>query len=113
MPEEFVSEEIQPVPGTFDASGMAAGEPGLPGRFLWQNREYAVADVLEKWKSTGRCRTGSEEYYVRRHWFRARVESGEIMTIYFERQPRSPRERLKRWWLYSVAPPDERKEAAP
>ena len=32
MEEEFVSEPIKPVAGTFDIVGMARGEPGLPGR---------------------------------------------------------------------------------
>ena len=34
MEEEFVSEPIKPVAGTFDTVGMARGEPGLPGRFI-------------------------------------------------------------------------------
>jgi hypothetical protein len=29
------------------------------------------------------------------------------MKLYFERQARSGRERTKRWWLYTVSPPDE------
>ena len=38
MQDEFVSEAIKPVEGTFDTAGMVCGEPGLPGRFLWRGR---------------------------------------------------------------------------
>ncbi len=103
MPEEFVSEEITPAPKTADARAMAAGEPGLPRRFTWRDREFTVADVLEKWKDTGRCKSGADESYVRKHWFRIRTTTGEEMTIYFDRQPRS-RKRTARWWLYAVTP---------
>ena len=55
MSDEFVSERIVPVAGTFDAAPMTRGEPGLPGRFVWREQEYAVAEVLEAWKETGPC----------------------------------------------------------
>lgn len=45
MQEQFISEAIRPVGGTFDVFGMAKGEPGLPGRFVWRDTEYAVAEV--------------------------------------------------------------------
>lgn len=102
MEEEFVSELIVPVEGTFDTAGMARGEPGLPGRFTWRDKEYAVAQVLEKWKESGPCKSGSMEMYLRKHWFKIRCTDGTEMTIYFERQPKSKRENKTRWWLYTV-----------
>ena len=81
---------------------MLRGEPGLPGRFVWREREYAVAGVLEKWKETGPCRNGSGERYLRKHWFRIRTATGEEMKIYFDRRPRSRRGAKARWWLYTV-----------
>ena len=54
MDDKFISEPIKPVEGTFDTAGMTRGEPGLPGRFVWRNKEYTVAEVLEKWKESGR-----------------------------------------------------------
>jgi hypothetical protein len=82
---------------------MAVGEPGLPWRFVWGGREHEVAQVLDRWKTTSRCRSGSDEQYVRKHWFRLRTTDGDQMTVYFERQARSGRERKARWWLYSVS----------
>ena len=103
MAEEFVSEEIKPVAGTFAAAAMARGEPGLPRRFVWRNAEYAVAEVLKQWKESGPCRSGSSEMYLRKHWFTIRCTDGTEMTIYFERQPRSKSQNKARWWLYTLS----------
>ena len=102
MSEEFVSEPIKPVEGTFDAAAMSRGEPGLPGRFIWRDKEYTVADVLEVWKEQGPCESGGPEQYLRKHWYRIRTGDGLIMTIYFERQPRSKSQNKMRWWLYTI-----------
>jgi len=100
---DFVSEVIMPVAGTANTAGMSRGGPGLPERFIWREAEYAVAEVLDTWKETGDCKSGSDERYVRKHWFRVRTTDGREMKIYFERQARSRRERKLRWWLYAVA----------
>jgi len=103
MSEEFISEPIEPVAGTFDTAAMTRGEPGLPGRFKWRDKEYAVADVLEAWKETGPCRSGGPERYLRKHWYKIMTEDGSEMTVYFERQPRSKRRNKVRWWLYTIS----------
>ena len=104
----FVSEPIKPVRGAIDTRGMSRGEPGLPQRFLWREKEYEVAEMLEKWKEASPCTHGSDERYVRKHWFRIRTTGGEEMRIYFERQARSARERKRRWWLHTVAATDDK-----
>jgi hypothetical protein len=103
MGEEFVSEPIKPVGGRFDTAAMTRGEPGLPGGFVWRDKEYTVADMLEAWKELGPCRSGGPENYLRKHWFRIRAGNGLEMTIYFERQPRAKRQHKTRWWLYTVS----------
>ena len=102
MSEEFISEPIEPVAGTFDTAAMTRGEPGLPERFKWRDKEYAVLDVLEAWKETGPCRSGSPEKYLRKHWYKIRTDSGLEMTLYFERQSRSKSSSKTRWWLYTI-----------
>ncbi len=102
MPERFVSEPIQPEAGTFDATGMTRGEPGLPKQFTWRDQQYTVAEIIEAWKEDGPCRNGSPEMYLRKHWYRVRTAEGPEMTIYFERQARSKQHNKKRWWLYTV-----------
>ena len=101
--EQFVSEPIEPVAGTFDASAMALGEPGLPGRFVWRGGEHVVAEVVERWKESGPCSHGSGELYLRKHWYRIRTTEGREMTLYFERQPgRRGGKAAARWWLYTI-----------
>lgn len=99
--KHFVSEPISPLGASFDTVSMSGGEPGLPSRFVWRGSEYAVAHVLEKWKTTGACRHGSGEQYVRRHWFRLQTTDGTRMEIYFDRQSRS-RQKNQRWWLAAI-----------
>ncbi|UCC96867.1 MAG: hypothetical protein JSW66_13595 [Phycisphaerales bacterium] len=102
MNEEFISEPITPASGTFETTAMTRGEPALPGRFTWRDREYAIADVLEIWKESGPCSSGGGEQYLRKHWYRIRTDNGLNMTIYFERQPRAKRQNKARWWLYTI-----------
>ena len=105
MGAEFISEPIEPVPGTFDTAAMTRGEPGLPGRFVWRDKEYAVADVVETWQQLGPGKGGGPQRYLRKHWFKIRTEEGLEMTIYFERQARAKRQSKTRWWLYTIKKP--------
>jgi phosphoribosylglycinamide formyltransferase-1 len=99
--EQFIGEAIKPVAGTFDANGMSAGGPGLPRQFSWRRQVFTVARVFKTWRDTGPCHHGSGEQYVRKHWFEVLTDSGETMTIYFERQARSRSK--NRWWLYTIS----------
>ena len=105
MPERFIGEDIKPVATTFDTTRMAAGEPGLPGQFLWRDRTIEIAAVLRTWHETGNCDHGSPEQYVRKHWYEIVTTTGETMKIYFERQPRRGRKE-GRWWLFSIRESD-------
>jgi hypothetical protein len=102
MPEKFISAAIQPVAETLDAARMSAGEPGLPREFRWKRETIRIQRVLKTWRETGPCHHGSGEAYVRKHWFEALADSGDTMTIYFERQARSGKIK-SRWWLFSVS----------
>jgi hypothetical protein len=105
--ERFVGEAISPVVATCDTSRMAVGEPGLPREFLWRGQTIKVTAVLRTWRETGKCRHGSPEIYVRKHWFEvATVDSGR-MKIYFERQPRRG-QKGARWWLFSIGEEEPR-----
>ena len=78
---------------------MAQGKPGLPSHFTWRKNQFAISEVLDEWKESGPCRNGSNESYLRKHWFRIRNNEGMEMKLYFERQPRS---KSRRWQLYSI-----------
>ncbi len=104
----FIGEPIEPVIETMDTRRMATGEPGLPRRFRWRGEEHEIVAVLEQWRQTGPCTSGSDEQYVRKHWYRVRTAAGAVMKLYFERQARSGRERKVRWWLHSLVPTQEK-----
>ena len=104
MTERFICQAIQPAGDAFDTVRMAAGEPGLSPTFIWRNRTIEIERVLHSWRQTGKCRHGSSELYVRRHWFEVLATSGEILKIYFDRQPRKG-VHAARWWLFSIRSP--------
>ncbi len=106
MHERFISEAIKPLTETADTSRMATGEPGLPHKFVWRGRTVTVTAVLHSWRETGKCRHGSPEMYVRKHWYEVVTASDSIMKLYFERQARGGRKGA-RWWLFSIREPEE------
>jgi len=101
--ERFISEPVEPNRDTFDTDRMAIGEPGIPQQFTWRHREYSIAELLNKWKTTGDCHSGSSEKYIRKHWYRIRTDTGEIMTLYCNRNVSRYGHKTKGGWvLYSV-----------
>ena len=106
MQERFVSEVIRPVGAAWDTSRMAAGEPGLPSAFLWRGRTLKIASVLRTWRETGKCRHGSPELYVRKHWFEIATTDNSMLKIYFDRHARNGR-KGDRWWLFSIREPQK------
>ena len=111
MPDEFISEAIQPDGDSF-VLPAAIGEPALPRRFRWRARGFQVRELVRAWKEHEADRThGSGHLYLRKHWFEVRVEDGSVMKLYFQRQPPSGRAAKSRWWLYTRAPSAQ--ESAP
>jgi phosphoribosylglycinamide formyltransferase-1 len=106
MPERLISEAIKLLTETADTLRMAIGEPGLSRKFVWRGRTVAVTSVLRSWRETGKCRYGSPEMYVRKHWYEVVTASDGIMKLYFERQPRGGRKEA-RWWLFSIREPED------
>lgn len=100
--ERFISEALIPAIETCDTSLMASGGPGLPREFTWRGKALGVQSVLRIWSDTGPCRNGSEERYVRKHWFEVRTDDGAVMKLYFDRQSRGGA-KTPRWWLFSLS----------
>ncbi len=101
MPEQFISEPIKPVPGSFDTAFMSSGVPGLPREFFWRGKKHTVTKILSTWRATGPCSHGSQEQYARRHWFEVKTGHGVIMQIYFDKGSRGKRKEMG-WFLFAV-----------
>jgi phosphoribosylglycinamide formyltransferase-1 len=99
----FVGELILPGALSADRDAMSRGEPGLPRRFTWRKGEYQVKATLKSWKGATPDRThGSGELYVHKHWYTIAMDSGDVWTVYFDRQTRGTRNRKARWFLYAI-----------
>lgn len=112
MIDEFLSEPLIPETDSMDTSRMALGEPGLPQRFRWRGEAVEIVEVVESWRSTGACSHGSDESYVRKHWYEVDTVAHGRLKIYFERQGRGSRgasgaAHAPRWFVFS------RKRGAP
>lgn len=101
MPERFISEPIQAIAGSFDSAWLARGIPGIPRQFFWRGRTFFVTQILRSWRTTGPCRHGSGERYVRRHWFEAQTDAGCTMKLYFEKGNPSNR-RETGWYIFTL-----------
>jgi phosphoribosylglycinamide formyltransferase-1 len=102
MNADFIGDPLTPIGGAADAARMAAGEPGLPRQFDWRGETIDVSTVVRSWREVGPCTHGSDERYVKKHWFEIDTPLGR-MTVYFERQSRGGSKK-QRWWLYTMQP---------
>ena len=100
---ELISESITARKGTFDASRMGRGEPGLPTGFDWRGDSIDIEERLETWKHSARegARAGGE-LYLRRHYYRLRMSDNTIWTVYFTRQAPRSGDAKARWFLYTI-----------
>lgn len=100
---EFVSEPVKPDAGSADAAAMATGVPGLPTGFVWREQHYEIRELLASWKHSEpyNHRAGGDRYY-RKHYFKVRVLTGEVMTLYALRHMKAGENAKKRWWLQSI-----------
>jgi hypothetical protein len=100
QPPEFISEPIEPEPGSFSTTMMTRGLAALPGAFTWRGRRYEIVECLDHVKqSTHEGHTADGERYLRRQQFVVRLDTGQEATIYVERQAKSRR----RWFMYTIS----------
>ena len=107
MKESLISEAIVPLMDDLAERPFLAGEPILPSRFRWRGNEFHIESILESWKEYTEGSRQMPERYLRKHWFHVRVSDGSTMKIYFERHVRSKGTARARWWLYTIAAPEE------
>ncbi len=100
---EFVSEAIRPVGGAFETSCLSQGEPGLPPAFEWRGTSAAIVAVLDRWRHCTREGAWAQgQLYLRRHYFRVRMDDGSAWTVYCLRQGPRNRKHGSRWFLETI-----------
>ncbi|MCC7290951.1 MAG: hypothetical protein IT449_02680 [Phycisphaerales bacterium] len=100
---EFVSEAIQPAGGAFETSCLSQGEPGLPQAFEWRGTFAAIVAVMERWRHCTREGAWAQGHlYLRRHYFRTRMDDGSAWTVYCLRQGPRNRKHGSRWFLETI-----------
>lgn len=113
--ETFIGEPIEPKPGTFDSAMMARGGPGIPRTFTWRGKEYRIAGLIETWRTREPGIGMDREYlYTRKHFYRVKTTTGEVMTLYFDRKPQSGQGKgRQRWHIFSIAVPQGKERGEP
>ena len=108
--EEFISEPIDPEPGSFSTELMARGLAALPGAFTWRGRRYEVVECLDHFKETSTEGSSAQgDRYLRRQVFIVLLDTGQRAQLYVQRQSSaggSARAAKRRWYLYSIISPD-------
>ncbi len=110
-PLHFISEAVQV---EFDEAPVLEKKPPCPKGFIWDETRYVIVAVLSEWQDYERRgkmavnmrdshlatarRRGS--WGVGRHYFRVRVDTGQIFELYYDRAPKSVDERKGEWVLF-------------
>jgi hypothetical protein len=109
-PLHFIDEPIEPI---FDQPPTYEKRPPCPNGFVWQGRTYRIVAELESWNDYARkgrmssnMRPGHAaaaeqrgSWGVGRFFFRARVASGQIFELYYDRAPKGSKQRKGAWFL--------------
>ena len=116
-PLQFIGEAIR---AEFDDAPSVEKNPTCPNRFVWRDETYAIVELLSEWRDYGRrdrmalnmrpehaaaaVRRGS--WGVGRIYFRVLTDSKQIFDLYYNRAPKSVRERKGDWQLFRELAPD-------
>ena len=79
------------------------GEVKIPVSFRLDEREYAIAEVLDSWHDYGFGKSPArrKRWWQRRHrtYFRVKTTAGEVYEIYFDRGTRLEHIKRNMWFL--------------
>ena len=104
----------EPIRAQFDQPPQIEKKPGCPDRFVRGEDTYEIVEILSEWHDYGRrghmahnmrpshaaaaSKRGS--WGVGRDYFRARVHTGQVFEIYYDRSPSAGGGRKGAWFLY-------------
>jgi len=109
-PIRFIGDEIEVV---FGEPPLLSKIPDCPDGFIWKGETLRIQELLEQRNDYARrgrfARNMQPEHAavaanrgswgVGRIYFRVRVEDGRLFELYYDRAPKSARDRLGSWFL--------------
>ena len=80
------------------------GEVKVPVSFRLDDREYAIADILDSWHDHGFGKSSAHrkgKWWQRHHrsYFRVKTTEGEVFEIYFDRGTKLEQIKRNKWFL--------------
>ncbi len=116
-PLQFIGEAIET---EFDDAPKLEKNPTCPNRFIWRDQTYAIVELLSEWRDYGRrgrmasnmrpehAATAAQRgsWGVGRVCFRVLTDSAQLFELYYDRAPKSARERKGGWYLFRELRPD-------
>lgn len=96
---KFISEPIEPV---FAKAPDLRKRPPVPDAFVWQGKEYRVAEVVAQWSDRPRLSWGKGRMY-----FDVKTKDGRVFRLYYDRRPKDAQQRQGFWVLYGELLPGE------
>ena len=110
QPLHFIDQAIEAI---FDRPPALEKKPGCPNAFIWEGQTHRIVEPITEWhdyQRRGRMASNMQPVHleaakqhgswgVGRHYFRVRVESGQIFDLYYDRAPRGSKQRKGSWML--------------
>ncbi len=104
----------QPIQVLFDMPPAREKTPDCPNGFIWEDKTYRVTEMLSVWSDFKRrgkmarnmrpehaaVAAGRGSLNVGRFYFRVRVDSNQILDIYYDRAMKNVDERKGQWFVY-------------
>ncbi len=111
----FIGHEIEV---EFEQPPQLEKKPGCPDRFIWQDEQFEIVEMLREWhdyRRRGRMAQNMQpghatiaeqrgSWGVGRDYFRVRTAAGRIFELYYDRAPKDAHRRKGAWFLYRELP---------
>ncbi len=107
----FFDQLIEPI---FDTPPAREKTPGCPNGFIWEDKTYRVTEMISLWSDF--TRHGKVARNMRpahaavassrgslnggRFYFRVRVDTNQILDIYYDRAMKNVNDRKGQWFVY-------------
>jgi hypothetical protein len=103
-----------PIEVIYDKPPAYEKTPDCPNGFTWDEKSYRIVEILSEWSDFTRrgkyarnmrpahaaVASNRGSLNVGRFYFRVRVDTGQIIDLYYDRAMKNVDERKGQWFLY-------------